>query len=148
MLPDGQLIERFGYLAVFLTSLLGSASLFVPIPGWAILAAAGAVLSPVLVGLAAGAGSALGELTGYLFGRAALARWNGHWVISWTRHRTALMLFLLSLVPNPLFDVAGVCAGAIRYPLWRFLLVVGVGKSLKYAGLAFAGGWGLGLLGW
>ena len=48
------------------------------------------------------------------------------------------MLFLLALIPNPVFDLAGVTAGALRYPLERFLAVVFAGKILKLVGFAYA----------
>ena len=54
-------------------------------------------------------------------------------------------------MPNPLFDVAGIAAGALRYPLWQFLLVVGSGKMVKFFVFAYAcsfsAAWLLGLFG-
>jgi membrane protein YqaA with SNARE-associated domain len=51
-------------------------------------------------------------------------------------------MFALSVTPNPLFDVAGLCAGAVRMPLGRFFGTVLVGKIIKdtwMAALASAG---------
>jgi len=49
----------------------------------------------------------------------------------------------------PLFDVAGIVAGALGYPLWKFLLIAWPGKSLKYVILVLAGAWGWEtVLGW
>ena len=47
-----------------------SATLFLPVPAWGAIAVAGGFLNPVLLGLAAGAGAATGELTGYIAGRS------------------------------------------------------------------------------
>jgi membrane protein YqaA with SNARE-associated domain len=49
------------------------------------------------------------------------------------------VIFVLSFVPNPFFDVAGATAGALRFPLWKFLLMCFLGKSLRYMLIAFAG---------
>ncbi len=48
-----------------------------------------------------------------------------------------LLLFLLAFIPNPVFDLAGVTAGALRYPLERFLAAVLAGKILKFVGFAY-----------
>ena len=42
-----------------------------------------------------------------------------------------------------LFDIAGVWAGAIRYPLGRFLLIVVAGKLILVTAIAIAGYYGV-----
>ena len=59
-------------------------------------------------------------------------------------HHGGLVLFILSVVPNPFFDAAGIAAGALRYPVWRFLGLVWMGKTLKYLGTAYACNYGAG----
>ncbi len=61
-------LAGYGYPGVFLLSLVTNATLLLPMPGVAITFAAGAIFNPFLVALAAGLGSTLGELTGYLAG--------------------------------------------------------------------------------
>lgn len=146
-LPD---VRSVGYPALFLVSVFSSASVVVPLPGIAVVCTAGVVLSPLAVGLVAGVGMALGELTAYMagFGGRGLAQRAGQRyerVQWWMEHRGTLVLLVLALVPNPAFDVAGIAAGALRYPLWRFLVVVGIGKIVK--GLAIAYGCSMGLQG-
>lgn len=138
-----QALGQYGYLGVFLISLMGNATVILPAPSLAAVFAIGAVLNPVLVGLAAGVGEALGELTGFLAGyggRAAvedrvafqrLERWVGRYGL--------LVIFVLSVIPNPLFDLAGIAAGMLRFPLWQFLLSCWAGKTLKTLGFALAG---------
>ena len=48
-------------------------------------------------------------------------------------------IFALSVIPNPLFDIAGFMAGAVRMPLWRFLITVFIGKAIKNSVLALVG---------
>jgi len=54
-----------------------------------------------------------------------------------------VIIFLLAVIPNPVFDIAGMVAGALKLPLWRFMLWSWLGKCIKM--LAFAYG-GVGLL--
>ena len=57
----------------------------------------------------------------------------------------------LALIPNPLFDVAGAAAGALKMPVLEFLLWAFIGKTIKMLLFAYAGAtsmdWLLRLLG-
>ena len=61
------------------------------------------------------------------------------------------MIFIVSLIPNPIFDVVGIAAGALRYSIWGFLAVVWTGKVLKFLIFAYActagAGWLTGVFG-
>lgn len=52
--------------------------------------------------------------------------------------RFAWLALLLSWVPG-IGDLGTVAAGLLRYPLWRFALLVGLGKGARYA--AIWAGW-------
>ena len=138
-----QRLGVYGYPAVFLASLLGNAVLFLPAPSLALVFAAGASLDPILVGLFAGAGAALGEMTGYLAGYSgqAVISHDGYFrrIKSWMEDKGLLAIFFLAAVPNPLFDVGGIIAGAMRMPAWHFLFATWLGKSLRFALLAGIG---------
>ncbi len=41
------------------------------------------------------------------------------------------MIFVLALVPNPLFDIAGIAAGALRVPVIGYLAAAAGGKVIK-----------------
>lgn len=136
-------LGAYGYPGLFLLNLLASATLILPAPGLALAFAAGAALNPWLVGLAVGSGSTLGELTGYLAGfsgRGAIeddpqyARIHG-----WMTRFGLWVIFVLSMVPNPLFDVAGIASGVMKIPVWKFLAVTWVGKVIKSTLVALAG---------
>ena len=113
-------LAGYGYLGAFLISLLSSATIILPVPGIAVIFALGATYDPYLVGLAAGAGSALGELSGYMAG------YSGQGVFRkskaylrmehWMRRRGSVVIFVLAFVPNPIFDLAGAAAGIINFP--------------------------------
>jgi membrane protein YqaA with SNARE-associated domain len=140
-------LSGYGYLGAFLISLLSSATIILPIPGIAVIFALGATYDPYLVGLAAGAGSALGELSGYMAG------YTGQGVFQksktylrmehWMRRRGSLVIFVLAFVPNPIFDLAGAAAGILKYPAWKFLFFCFLGKTPRSILVAFAGAWAL-----
>jgi membrane protein YqaA with SNARE-associated domain len=141
--------DRFAELAaigspgIFLVSLLGNATIILPAPSLALVFAMGSALPPILVGLAAGIGEALGELTGYAAGfggRAAIENQETyHRLAAWMRRRGGITVFVLSTIPNPFFDLAGIAAGTLRYPVWRFLLFCWLGKTIKTTLVAWAG---------
>jgi membrane protein YqaA with SNARE-associated domain len=45
---------------------------------------------------------------------------------------------VLSAVPNPAFELAGITAGAVGMRYWRFMLAVLIGKNVR--GLLQGGG--------
>ena len=136
-------LARYGYPGIFLLSVLANATVLLPAPGLAVVFALGAVFHPLGVALAAGAGASLGELSGYLagFSGQAVAEQTATYrrLQGWMRRNGPITLFLLALIPNPVFDLAGVIAGAIKMPLHRFLLWTFPGKFLKMALFAYAG---------
>lgn len=143
-------LAAVGYPGIFLVSLLSSATIILPAPSLALVFAMGSALNPLLVGLAAGAGEALGELTGYaagVGGRGVVENQRAYEMLKvWMKRRGGITIFVLSVIPNPLFDLAGIAAGTLGYPLWRFLLIAWVGKTIKTTAVAFAGAQSITLL--
>jgi membrane protein YqaA with SNARE-associated domain len=136
-------LKGYGYLGAFVIGFLGNATVILPAPSLAFTAALGGVLNPVLVGLAAGAGEALGEMTGYLAGISGQAiienRTRYESMCRYMDRYGGGVFFVLAAIPNPLFDIAGIAAGVVRYPLWKFLLSAWAGKTLKAIFFANAG---------
>ena len=140
-------IEIYGYPGVFLLSLLASATIIFPAPSVAVAFAMGNVLNPLGVALAAGAGAALGELTGYLAGytgQALIPHSDSYDRLErLTRRYGGWAILVLAMIPNPAFDIAGAVAGAMRMPVLTFLLFAFVGKTLKMLVTALAGAYSL-----
>ena len=136
-------LEGYGYPGIFLLSLLANATLVLPAPGIAITFAAGGVFDPLWVGVAAGTGAALGELTGYLAGYSGRGVLEGTAVyqrlLELTRRFGNWTILVLAIIPNPFFDVAGAAAGALRMPVRIFLLWATIGKLIKMWIVAYAG---------
>ena len=142
-----------GYPTVWLFSFIGAASVIIPLPapaGVCIGATPAFGLNPLLIGLISGSAEVLGELTGYMAGLTGRSIVRRHsWyprVRGWMERRGALVLFFASVIPNPLFDVVGIAAGSIGYPLRKFIPVVFVSKSIKSTGIAFACYHGIGFI--
>jgi membrane protein YqaA with SNARE-associated domain len=136
-------LAAIGYPGIFLVSLMSNATIVLPAPSLALVFAMGSALPWLPVGLAAGAGEALGELTGYLAGvsgRAVIENKRAYKRMeAWMRKAGGITILLLSIIPNPLFDLAGIAAGTLGYPLRRFLAICWVGKTIKTAIVAWAG---------
>ena len=137
-------VEQVGYAGLFGISLLASGSIILPVPGLAALCIAVAPamgLNPLAAGVVSALGQSLGEMTGYLAGAtgAGLARRSRYYprVRDWVRRRGIVVLFVLAVVPNPAFDLAGLAAGSLRYPVRRFLVVVFAGKLVKSVAVAY-----------
>ena len=145
--------RALGYPGVFFFSWFGSVSILLPVPGLLAVCGAGSLeLNVVTVALLSGVGETLGELSAYFvgFGGSGLVEKRSFYVklSGWMRRRGTLVLFVVSAIPNPVFDVVGIAAGATRFPLGRFIAVVLVGKALKGLGVAYACSVGVQLLPW
>jgi membrane protein DedA with SNARE-associated domain len=133
----------FGYPGIFLIALMANATVFLPAPGVAVVFAMGHIFNPLGVALAAGTGGALGELSGYLAGFSGQAVIENTRVYErvhpWVVKYGMWAIILLSAIPNPFFDIAGVAAGIVKMPLRRFLVACWVGQLIKMAFFAYAG---------
>jgi len=139
-------LKGYGYLGAFLISLIFNATVILPAGNVVILSALAAVLpSAIIVGLAGGIGAAIGEITGYIAGysgRAIIARRKMYLrVEGWVRRWGGVLIFFFALLPL-IFDLAGIAAGVLRFPFWKFFLICWVGRTLLYIVVALAGAWG------
>jgi membrane protein YqaA with SNARE-associated domain len=136
-------LKGYGYPGIFLLSILGNATLILPAPVIAISYVMGAVFNPLGVALAAGTGSAIGELTGYMagFSGQGIAEQTPIYdrLEKWTERYGGWTITILALIPNPVFDIAGAAAGALKMPVLKFLLWVWIGKTIKMLIFAYAG---------
>lgn len=133
----------FGYPGIFLLALLSNATVLLPAPGLAVVFTMGGIFNPLLVGLAAGAGGTLGELSGYMAGfsgQAVIERADVYArMTKWMSKNGNLTVLFLGLIPNPFFDLTGIAAGALKMPLLRFLFWAWIGITLKMTAFAFIG---------
>ena len=141
---------EFGYPGIFLIALLANATILLPAPGLAIVYAMGGIFNPIGVGLAAGTGGAIGELSGYLAGfsgQAVIERTDIYDRIKpWVKKYGGWAIMFLSAIPNPFFDLVGIAAGIAKMPIQTFLFFTWMGQLIKMTVVAFAGKYSIELL--
>ncbi|OGO53225.1 MAG: hypothetical protein A2148_01800 [Chloroflexi bacterium RBG_16_68_14] len=157
----------FGYAGVFIANLASTATVFIPVPGLtaagqALILQQGDILNPIAVGLLGGTGMAIGEVSAYAAGSVGsevaregqlqlprIVRPFAEPVLRWIdwlmEHYGFATLLVLSAIPNPTFELAGITAGAVRMQFWRFMLAVLIGKNARGLLLAFLGAYGIDL---
>jgi len=142
--------QNVGYGGVWIVSFIAAGSIILPVPGPAAVCVAAAPalgLNPLLIGVISATAEALGEMTGYMAGLSGRSLLERHKYYPKVRaalvKRGGLILFFGSVVPNPLFDIIGIAAGSIGYPIKKFLGAVVVAKAIKSTAIAYACFWGI-----
>ncbi|MBP3381829.1 MAG: DedA family protein [Clostridia bacterium] len=130
-----QAVGSLGYVGLFLLCFLANATVFLPAPSLMLAASAALVMNPWLVALVASLGSALGEFVGYVFGSATKdLSPKFQKLLEKLQQKVpneTVLVFVLALLPLPLFDVVGVYAGGTKMHLVRFFAACFVGKFTK-----------------
>lgn len=136
-------LSGYGYIGIFLISILGNATIVVPAPVILTALVGGGIFNPFAVGVIAALGATVGELTGYMagLGGKVFIEKNKYYIRieKWIHKRGFLTILILAAIPNPLFDLAGICAGATAYPVKRFFLATFIGKTIKFVTVALLG---------
>ena len=154
-------LETIGFAGILIANVIGSGSFVLPVPGIATVIIGATIWNPLLVALAGGTGSTIGELAAYLAGAgsygavrriAGRSRWYVTWYArlrGWIEARGMITIFIFAATPNPFFDIAGFAAGSMKYPLSRFTAACWLGKLVKYGVVSYAAFWGADMVyGW
>jgi membrane protein YqaA with SNARE-associated domain len=136
----------FAYVGVFVVTFLANALIAIPIPYIPIVAHIGATAGmPWLVVVLGALASVLGESVAFLAGRAEEGLVSEHPIYKRV-HRVAerpvlagAMLFLFAVPPNPLFDVAGLAAGAVGVRYRVFFVAVFAARLIRLAVIVWLG---------
>jgi membrane protein DedA with SNARE-associated domain len=159
---DEETMRSVGYIGIFLTNFLPHVTIFFPLPGFAATGHAMVLwgakeLNPVIVVIVATIAMTLAEATSYwagLAGRAVVERrrkvttgnrfqrWMSNlarWTDWWMKRAGYPTLFLLSALPNPVFEFAGITAGATRMNFLGFNVAVGLGHLVRVTLLVILG---------
>lgn len=135
---------QYGYFGVFLISFVGSLSIIIPVPYTLLIYVMGGVLDPILVAIASGLGSAVGEFSGYILG------YYGRAMISEERQRKMdfmvkvfdrygfFAIFIFALTPLP-DDLLFIPLGIMRYKFVKAFVPSLLGKLLMSFILAYSG---------
>jgi membrane protein YqaA with SNARE-associated domain len=147
-------MQQYGYIGAFFISILGGATIIIPVPMLAIVFALGGVMPyPWLVGISAALGELVGALTIYMTGHGAgRAISNSKYgriqkaydrMLNLMERRGAITLFVVTSIVNPFFYPAAFACGALRFGLKKYIAIVLVGKIIKCMTVVYAGYWGL-----
>jgi membrane protein DedA with SNARE-associated domain len=137
---------QYGYFGIFLVSLLGAASVVIPVPYTLIIFTFGSlrVLDPFLMSISGAMGSATGEFFGYFLG------YYGREIVGEDRRRKmnyflrvfsrygAVSIFIFALTPLP-DDLIFIPLGMMRYSLLKAFVPSFFGKLLMCSILAYGG---------
>ena len=152
-------LAGWGYIGIFLISLIGAATIILPLPSLFFVFIMGAELNPILVALLASIGAAIGEFTGYAlgYGGSSLSEKRRGWKKEiektekmFQKYGGFWVIVFVGATPLP-DDVAGIVAGLLKYPPKHFFLATFIGKFILHLIVALAGfysmGWVLATLG-
>jgi len=140
-------VRHYGYLGILIVNFISNATVLLPLPGVVTVLWGGAIWNPVAVGIISGIGATLGEVFSYLVGYGGRGLTGqledkNHWLnrVEKLFHKTGFFAVLIfSSLPLPVFDIIGVVAGALNYPLWKFALATLVGRILRNIVIAWTG---------
>jgi len=133
-----QLFGPYRYLGVFAVSLIGTASIIIPIPYTILifnLSISSTEWDPLLLTIAGGLGSAIGEMSGYALG------YFGRRIVSQERQRKMsylvkifdrygpLAIFVFALTPLP-DDLLYIPLGILKYKFYKAFIPTIIGKFL------------------
>jgi Uncharacterized membrane-associated protein len=139
---------RYGYLGVFLINLICAATIIFPIPGEAVIIAAGSTLNPLWLGIISSVGATIGELTSYLAGywgrKVILGEYTEKYekAENWLKRYGSFAVFVFAILPILIFDLLGLAAGSFKFPLWKFILACWAGRLIRCLIEAYLG-WGI-----
>ena len=149
-LGEDDITGGWGYPMLWVISGLRASSVILPIPGSGLTIAAGALMEPlwgipvpIAVGVTAGSAESLGEFTGYWAGVNGGKLMEGRRLYElirrWIQKAPFPTMFVMSFAPSPVFDIAGLAAGAARVPIRIFFPAVLMGKILRGTAMGAAG---------
>jgi len=128
-----------GYAGLFIACALSNVSVFLPSSSTMFVILAASALNPMLCVLIGGLGTALGEQCSYLCGRTGASGFEKKQdeeigrVHGFVRSHAFWAVFLFALAPLPVFDLAGVAAGADKMPWPKYAIAAFLGKTIKFA---------------
>lgn len=135
-------LQGYGYVGLFILSILGNATIVLPVPVVLTAFLGGGIFNPFWVGVVVSLGATIGELTGYFAGtsgRDALESKKFLKIKGWMNKYGLWTIFVLAAIPNPAFDLAGIIAGATKIPVYKYTVVVFGGKLVKFLAISYLG---------
>jgi len=143
---------QYGYLGIFLISLIGAMSIFIPIPYTVVIFILGGaqdafgnwLFDPLWIAVVAGLGSAIGEFSGYLLGvggRKVIGdryKKRMDFITKLFKKYGSVAIFIFALTPLP-DDLLFIPLGVMRYSLLRAFIPAVLGKFVSNLIIAYSG---------
>lgn len=144
-------IATYGYLGIAAVACASAVSIFIPtFPLSLLVFLAAAELNPIGLGIAAGLGSATGEMVSYLVARGGerilekkYKKQIHHIERLFQKYHGSLVIFIVAAIPVVPFDIMGLVAGGIHYSAKKFYIAAVAGKTVRYTVIALAGYFGM-----
>lgn len=130
-----QNVSSTSYLGLMGLCFLANSTVLLPAPSLMIAASCALILNSWLVAVFAALGSSLGEFVGYAFGTISKEISPRLQVLldkllSKIKNKN-LFVFILALLPLPLFDVVGIYSGGTKMNPIKFFFSCYIGKFIK-----------------
>ncbi|MDH5793254.1 MAG: VTT domain-containing protein [Candidatus Bathyarchaeota archaeon] len=149
---------QYGYFGIFLISLIGALAIIFPIPYTVIIFTLGGlkigeawVFEPLLIAVAAGIGSAIGEFSGYLLGvggRKVISdkyKKKMDFLVRVFNKYGPITIFLFALTPLP-DDLLFIPMGVMRYSIIKAFIPALLGKFFMNLIVAYSGRFSIGII--
>ena len=147
-----------GVVVLFFVSIIGNASLFLPVPVDIVLLFLApidflglGIMTPLILGVVVALGASIGEFSGYVVGLAGIKSFES--MKNKEVEKLKLLKDKLGVVGIPLiaffaftplpFDLIGIAAGLSKYSKKKFFIGCFAGKLPRYVILAYAGYFGI-----
>lgn len=128
-------VSNLNYLTLFFLCFVANSTVFLPAPTLMLAASYALLLNPLYVSFIAALGATLGEYIGYVFGvvskNVTPKLFNLLEKIKNKIHNQAFLVFILALLPLPLFDFVGIYSGSTKMNILKFFIACYLGKLLK-----------------
>jgi len=134
-----QHIGNYGLLGVFALCFICNATVLAPAPSLIVIVTVATFMNPILVAFCGAIGTTLGELTGYLSGKAGrnIGKIEIGRLGKAVQKYGSPVIFCFALLPLPLFDIIGVASGFLGIKWYKFVIPCFLGKLIKMLCFAY-----------
>lgn len=132
--------KTLGLLGLFIINFVSNASFFISAPAMLTVFAAGNFYSPFLIAPVSSLGAAFGDSLSFLIGHSGRHILNHRLqkhilfraIEDFFKAHGGWVLFIFSLVPNPIFDSIGLLAGIMHYSPVKFFMIIFIGRLIRF----------------
>lgn len=132
---DKDSFEKLGYLGIFISNTLSSATVLIPAPGILTTIYSTKYYNPFAIAIISSFSYVLGDFVSYIFGFGLENHMNKSKMFKKIEKlfniHPFLFTFFWSSIPNPIFDVIGILAGASSFSIKKYFIAVTLGRIVR-----------------